>query len=228
MHKFHALDITLTFVDINDNFNSKESIKEDFRFPTINFLLDFDNKDIQNNSIEKTTFNNSKIYFSYIWENSDSYEIEYGEMQKLIKDEDKCYGAEWVQFDLFDRAIKLIVNSICYLNYVNDDKEFYTTNDSATDLINELQKTKKRHEKFKLEEKLKKLSYSKIHYFGRKIEIESSENEHSYELEPHWRRGHWRNQAIGQGLIERKLIWIKPTIVRKDKGEPEQGHIYEV
>lgn len=29
-------------------------------------------------------------------------------------------------------------------------------------------------------------------------------------------------------MTERKLIWIRPVIVRKDKGLLETGHIYEV
>lgn len=29
----------------------------------------------------------------------------------------------------------------------------------------------------------------------------------------HWRKGHWRNQAVGQGRTERKLTWIRPSLV---------------
>jgi hypothetical protein len=29
----------------------------------------------------------------------------------------------------------------------------------------------------------------------------------------HWRRGHWRQQACGQGYEQRKLVWIRPAIV---------------
>jgi len=29
----------------------------------------------------------------------------------------------------------------------------------------------------------------------------------------HWRRGHWRNQAIGEGRISRKRLWIKPMLI---------------
>jgi hypothetical protein len=47
-----------------------------------------------------------------------------------------------------------------------------------------------------------------------------------FDISPHWRRGHWRNQPFGEKLSEKKLIWIKPTIVNKEKGEPIKGHIY--
>lgn len=29
----------------------------------------------------------------------------------------------------------------------------------------------------------------------------------------HWRRGHWRNQVVGTGRSERKLIWVQPIYV---------------
>lgn len=32
----------------------------------------------------------------------------------------------------------------------------------------------------------------------------------------HWRRGHFRNQAIGPGLTGRRLIWIEPMLVGAD------------
>lgn len=40
----------------------------------------------------------------------------------------------------------------------------------------------------------------------------SSSHPHS-SPSPHWRRGHWRNQACGEGLGNRRLIWVRPTIV---------------
>jgi hypothetical protein len=34
---------------------------------------------------------------------------------------------------------------------------------------------------------------------------------------PHWRRGHWRQQAVGQGRVERELRWIRPMLIRADR-----------
>lgn len=34
---------------------------------------------------------------------------------------------------------------------------------------------------------------------------------------PHWRRGHWRQQAVGQGRVERALRWIRPMLIRADR-----------
>lgn len=35
----------------------------------------------------------------------------------------------------------------------------------------------------------------------------------------HWRRGHWRDQRIGEGRKQRKIVWIQPVLV----GSPDPG-----
>lgn len=44
----------------------------------------------------------------------------------------------------------------------------------------------------------------------------------------HWRRGHWRRQKHGVGLISVILRWIRPTIVNPDHGPLVETRIYEV
>lgn len=34
---------------------------------------------------------------------------------------------------------------------------------------------------------------------------------------PHWRRGHWRQQRVGQGRLEQELRWIRPMLIRADR-----------
>lgn len=46
------------------------------------------------------------------------------------------------------------------------------------------------------------------------------------EVAPHWRRGHWRRQPTGPGRSERLLKWIKPVLVRGDRGAAAHGHVY--
>ena len=228
----HSLDIRLTFIDTAENFDKKVPITKDFRFPTINFTLDFGKWDSEARKIKydnDVTFNNSIVCFYDIWDTKTGpCEIEFDKMHFLTKQPEKCYESEWQEYVLFDKALMIIVNSLCYLNFVKDDIEVSTTNDQATQIEQELLRTKKHQQKNKLIDKLKKFSYSKIHFFGKTIEKEFKQTNTEIEIEPHWRRGHWRNQPFGIGLTNRKLIWIKPTIVRKDKGNPEIGHIYEV
>ena len=45
----------------------------------------------------------------------------------------------------------------------------------------------------------------------------------------HWRRGHWRRQAVGPARAERKLTWIRPILVNAHQGEgPTKTHIVKV
>lgn len=127
-----------------------------------------------------------------------------------------------------DKALKLIVNCICYLNTSENDVEISATQDQASEILEKLEKTKKQQARNKLKEKLSKFTYSKIHLLGQYLRRYFNSQETGIELEPHWRRGHWRNQPYGKELSEIKLIWIKPTIVRKDKGDPKKGHIYDI
>jgi hypothetical protein len=29
----------------------------------------------------------------------------------------------------------------------------------------------------------------------------------------HWRRGHWRNAAVGEGRVDRKWVWVRPALI---------------
>lgn len=41
----------------------------------------------------------------------------------------------------------------------------------------------------------------------------------------HWRRGHWRNQAVGEGRKDRSLIWVRPALIAsKMTNSPESSH----
>ena len=128
---------------------------------------------------------------------------------------------------VFD-AFKLVVNVLLYLQYQDRDVKYRWPDDIPLTLKKSLQGKKKQQEK--AEAILKKRGYSKIHFCGYQMrkEYERLYTETGREVNPHWRRGHWRNQACGPGMKEHKLVWIKPMIVRRDKGEPEYGHIYQV
>ena len=124
-------------------------------------------------------------------------------------------------------ALVLIVNSLCYVN--STDKHIITTstNDRAAKLLSQIEGTDIAVEKKKYQKDLKKLRYTKIYLCGMDLRSEASSDDTGRQLKPHNRRGHWRNQRYGPDLSLSRLIWIKPVTVRKDKGEPLSGHIYE-
>ena len=227
-----AIDICLCFKDPTDNSEKSIYIVKDHRNPTFEFSLSFGKWDKEIGKTiynPETTFNQSTITFCDIWDNdAEIGEIEYEKVNRLTNEPENCYHYEHSQYVLMDKAVKLIVNCICYLNSSEKDIKISATNEQAEILLNELRKTKKTQQKNKLKQKLEKQTYSKIHFLGSSLKKYFNEQKSENELEPHWRRGHWRNQPFGTNLSESKLIWIKPTIVRKDKGEPKKGHIYEI
>lgn len=124
-------------------------------------------------------------------------------------------------------SAELIINAILFFINREKDVRLSTTDMRATNLLQQLGERKKSQERTKIIQKLSKFSYSKIFILGENLKKEYECMWTGKEVAPHWRRGHWRHQPYGQGLAENKLIWINPTIVRRDKGKPEKGHVYE-
>lgn len=132
-------------------------------------------------------------------------------------------------FPTFRAALRLIVNGICYLSSEKPDIEYKYPDETPRTWIEILEQSTRKADIKRAKQALNSLGiYSKIHFCGESIRVEYEGLPTGRELSPHWRRGHWRNQAHGEGLSLRKLIWIKPTLVRRDKGEPEKGHIYQI
>lgn len=227
----NCIDIQLCFKDPNDDFTKNVNIINDHRFLSFDFTLSFGKWDqIVKKTIydSETTFDESTVIFCDIWDNRATIgEIAYEKLNRLTNEPENCHNYEWQEFVLMDKALKLIVNCICYLNTNDSDIQKLTTHKQATEILEKLVKTKKQQERNKLNEKLSKFSYSNINLVGLSLRKYFDSQYTGNEIEPHWRRGHWRKQPFGKNLMETKLIWIKPTIVRKDKGDPNRGHIYK-
>lgn len=118
----------------------------------------------------------------------------------------------------------ITLNCLLYLNYRERDVKKDFPSDVNRGLVNDLSIPRKKERALAI---LKKKGLTHIFYCGYNSIPKEIETESGYELSPHWRRGHWRNQAKGKGRKEHELIWIRPMLVRGDKGEP-QGHIYAV
>jgi hypothetical protein len=92
-------------------------------------------------------------------------------------------------------------------------------------LINNLSKSKLPLDKIKVSNARKALNSIPTEYvLDQNIKIYDSErtvrsgesgSPSGVHVRPHWRRGHWRRQAFGTGLTQRKLIAIKPVLVNQ-------------
>ncbi|HEY3931550.1 MAG TPA: hypothetical protein VGM58_04190 [Verrucomicrobiae bacterium] len=126
---------------------------------------------------------------------------------------------------IYKEVTKLIANGLAYVLYERDSIK----NDwlgAPESLVSKLEKSSTAKEKHRNESKLLSLGFSKVYLCSPVLEKEDGHLPTGRELRPHWRRGHWRRQPCGPNLSLIRLVWVRPTIVRRDKGEPEQGHIY--
>jgi len=134
-------------------------------------------------------------------------------------------------YPAFREALKLIINGLCYISAYSDDIETKWPADTPSPLLEKIINAKKPKEATRTESKLISMGYTKIHFCGKAFErLNKNSLPTGREVKAHWRRGHWRNQPWGPKLSSRKLIWIMPVIVHKDKAESlaEAGHIYYV
>ena len=127
---------------------------------------------------------------------------------------------------------------MCFLSaYPDDIKEDW--GDAPAELIKgaypEKTSRRLRAEASKALQEIEEQGYVKINICGptiaKAIEREPTvegEDQPGSTVRPHWRRGHWRRQRCGEGLIRIDLTWIKPVIVNADQGVPVGGHLYQV
>lgn len=130
-------------------------------------------------------------------------------------------------FKEYSDNIKLVINCILFISSQYNDSKREFPSDTPGNLKAKLSKVNSKTQKETIETELRNNGFTKINFLGTSYNNKVNAHGHG-DIATHWRRGHWRNQPWGQEMKERKLIWIQPTIVRADKGEPEKGHIYKV
>ena len=127
------------------------------------------------------------------------------------------------------KYLNLIVNCLCYLSLETRKIDKNLPSDTPQHLTDKINKAESKHQKEIAAQEIKRLNYTYINFVGEEFrKNETIKGDASIGLSPHFRRGHFRRQKHGVGLSETKIIWIKPTIVRPDKGNPTHGHIYNV
>jgi hypothetical protein len=122
---------------------------------------------------------------------------------------------------ILKKAMALVGNCMAYLTAYPDDARFAWEADTPVRMLGKLAHGAK--EAARTASKLKAMGFLQVHKVGLDFQ-------HSVELarnadhqvpgqgahagpKPHWRRGHWRNQAWGPESSLRKLIWMRPTRV---------------
>lgn len=138
-------------------------------------------------------------------------------------------------------ALRLAVNALCYLTAYPDDITV-SWPDHAPERLVKKAGSGPAAERARARSKLESLGYTQVNICGSLLRkppppaaAAAAETtiglSHEEGVRTHWRRGHWRRQAHGEGRALRKLIWLMPTLVRGDVGaaaEQVPGHIYQV
>lgn len=157
--------------------------------------------------------------------NFDGFEIKSRRPQNILEEMADLKDG----YPVFRESLNLIINGLCYLSAYPDDIKSSWPEDTPKSLIDKINKATKVKEIQRTTSKLTSMGYTKIHYCGKAFEnILNKMSDGANEVRAHWRRGHWRNQPYGSQLTSRKVIWIMPILVRKDKDLDIQdtGHIY--
>lgn len=146
----------------------------------------------------------------------------------VISEHEFDYGESQKWFPTVLEIAKLIVNTLCYFSSTKKDIVIRFPQNTPTSLLKKIDRSNDATVTKRTLNKLESMGYTKIHFCGNILQNKYGNLYQDGNIAPHWRRGHWRNQAYGRSFSKHKFLWIKPTIVRADKGLPEKGHIYDI
>lgn len=181
-------------------------------------------------ALEKSLENDLAISKQSLEKAKETINVDGVEIKSRRRESIKVEKAELLDgFPIFRESLKLIINGLCYLSAYPDDIESRWPDDTPKPLLDKINSATKAKEVQRTTSKLTSIGYTKINYCGKSFEKNSpSILGVNNELRTHWRRGHWRNQPHGHNLSLRKIIWIMPVMVKKEKLDltEENGHIY--
>ncbi|MBE0421347.1 hypothetical protein EI165_14620 [Pseudoalteromonas nigrifaciens] len=130
------------------------------------------------------------------------------------------------------KALSYVANCLCYLSSGDVESETDYPSDTSKSLLDKIKEATKPKAISKAKSQLTQHGFLPITYVGKSIGLKRSNSIHNQcDAKEHWRRGHWRNQAHGESRAERKLIWIKPTLVGQTDSVDKQkinGRVYQV
>lgn len=158
-------------------------------------------------------------------------------LERLIKAVDPMPEAPWMQVLWTERhqrataailqVMPLIVNGLFYLE--NPARPPRVTLGAGTPevVVDRWERTPSNRRR-KLESTLNAEGFTLVHLVGEEISRGPTQGAGGT-VTPHWRKGHWREQAHGPRLTLRKRVLIRPTLVNgHGVTDPMQvkGHVY--
>lgn len=111
-------------------------------------------------------------------------------------------------------CVEAIYHAAKVLLYLNSHHPVTENRPEYSELQQRLQRVKA-GKRAKLERKAHR-AYDRVVIGPRSTESPAESSSHHRTVETHWRRGHYRLQAHGPRRVDRKLIWIEPTLIGTD------------
>ena len=111
-------------------------------------------------------------------------------------------------------CVEAIYRAAKVLLYLNSHHPVTESRLEYSELQQRLQRVKA-GKRAKLERKAHR-AYDRVVIGPRSTESPAESSSHHRSVEAHWRRGHYRLQAYGPKRVDRKLIWIEPTLIGAD------------
>ena len=123
------------------------------------------------------------------------------------------------------RCFELIANGLCYATAYRDDvREMWPTN--TPEKLRQKADNAPPKESARALSKLNALGFRKVNRVGEAFGA-AAENGSAGTVAPHLRKAHWRNQAFGPEMKQRRLRWIRSTRVLGG-GADTAERVYEV
>lgn len=121
-------------------------------------------------------------------------------------------------------ALQLIFNLLCYLNVKDREIERRLSNERFEEKLSRASSDKARN---RVLSKAKTQGVRHVQFCGHRT-FSHARAKGAPRKATHWRRGHWRNQAYGTERSGRRLIWIRPVVVKGNSDQPSDRRVYDV
>lgn len=133
----------------------------------------------------------------------------------------------------FRACLNIVINAACFISYRPEEITEEWVGEPPAELVAAANVPGKNSTgRLKQQQALRAIAngdYTRIKLCGRTLFPEAKGTPGTGKSpRAHWRRGHWRRQRHGPGLMSIVLRWIRPTLVKKDSGEPVETRVYEV
>lgn len=113
-------------------------------------------------------------------------------------------------------CVRMVANALLYISQYPEDMEDDFQDGFPAGFREKIERSQGKSLERNLS-KARNSGFTLIKRVGRVFEqamnAEAISNEGEHRPSPHLRRAHWRRQAFGNGLTQRKLIWIRATKV---------------